>query len=297
MTLTQLRHFAALAERGSFAQASRALFLTQPALSRSIRALEEDLGGVLFDRVGRRISLTPFGQEVLGRARRLVSDADDLRAAGKGLHAGLIGRLRIGLGSAPGALFATPLMQHMAERHPRLQMHIARGSTAILLAEVREQRLDGAIVDVRSMTPSADLQVGHLFELAAGFLVRPDHPLARAGRKVTIEQLIAYPIASTPLSDEVARRLVADYGPQANPGDMITLFCDETLSILELARCSDAIVMTVKAVATDLVALEVEPPLKATARFGLVTLSGRAQAPALRIVREWLAREWPALGT
>ena len=289
MTLTQLRHFVALADLGSFVQASGALFLTQPALSRSIRALEEELGGALFDRLGRRITLTPFGQEILRRARRLVSDANDLKLAGRGLHAGLIGRLRIGLSSAPGALFSTPLMQHLAEHHPRLQVHVSRGSTTVLLHELREQRLDAAIVDIRSMSPSSDLQVEQIFDLGAGFLARPGHPLARGGRAVTLAAMKAYPIASTPLSDEVARSLVADYGPEANPDDMVTLRCDETSSILDLARRADVIVLTVKAVAPDLVELDVVPRLDATARFGLVSLSGRHEAPALQPVRKLLA--------
>ncbi len=289
MTLVQLRHFVVLADQGSFVQASAALFVTQPALSRSIQALEDELGGALFDRLGRRIALTPFGREVLKRARRLVSDAEDLKMVGSGLHAGLIGRLRIGLSSAPGALFSTPLMQHMAERHPRLQVHVSRGSTAVLIHELREQRLDAAIVDIRSMTPSSDLALAHVFDLRAGFLVRPEHPLALAGGDVSLQRMKAYPMASTPLSDEVARMLVTDYGPEANPDDLITLRCDETLNLLELARRADVIVLTVKAVAGDLVALDVQPPLRATARFGLVSLSGRHEAPALQPVRDWLA--------
>lgn len=289
MTLVQLRHFVVLADRGSFVQASAALFVTQPALSRSIQALEDELGSALFDRMGRRIELTPFGREVIRRARRLVSDAEDLKMAGKGLQAGLIGRLRIGLSSAPGALFSTSLMQHMAEHHPRLQVHVSRGSTAVLINELREQRLDAAIVDIRSMTPSSDLELAHVFDLRAGFLVRPEHPLAQAGGSVNLQRMKAYPMASTPLSDEVARMLVTDYGPEANPDDLITLRCDETLNLLELARRADVIVLTVKAVAGELVALDVQPPLRATARFGLVSLGGRHEAPALQPVRELLA--------
>lgn len=289
MTLVQLRHFVALAELGSFVRASKALFLTQPALSRSVRGLEDELGGALFDRMGRRTALTPFGQEMLVRARRLVGDAEALKQAGKGMHAGLIGRLRIGFSSAPGALFSTPLMQHMAEHHPRLQIQISRGSPAILLDELRDQHLDGAIVDVRSMKQSAELKVGLAFELPAGFLVRPEHPLARGGRSATLQELMAYPIASTPLSDEVARLLVARYGPEANPDDMVTLRCDETQHLVELARRADVILLTVNAVAADLVRLEVSPALDATARFGLVTLNGREEAPALRIVANLLA--------
>ncbi len=288
MTLVQLRHFVVLADVGSFVQASAALFLTQPALTRSIHALEEELGGALFDRLGRRISLTPFGDEVLTRARRLVSDAEALKHAGQGLHAGLIGQLRVGLSSAPGALLSTPLMLHMAQHHPRLQVQISRGKTAVLLNALREQQLDAAIVDIRDMRPSAELRVSLDFELSAGFLARPDHPLAQRGGPLGIEDVMAYPVASTPLSDEVARILIARYGPQANPDDMVTLRSDETMSIVDVARRSNAIVLTVNAAAVDLVRLDVSPSLNATARFGLVTLAKRQEAPALRILRQQL---------
>jgi DNA-binding transcriptional LysR family regulator len=288
MTLVQLRHFVMLADNGSFVQASAALFITQPALTRSIQGLEEELGSALFDRLGRRIALTPFGLEALERARRLVSDAEELKQTGKSLHAGLIGKLRVGLSSAPGALLSTPLMLHMAEHHPKLQVEISRGNTAVLLKALREQHLDAAIVDIRSMRPSADLQVTQAFALDARFLVRRGHPLAKGGRPVGISNVMTYPVASTPLSDEVARILIARYGPEANPDDMVTLRCDETLSIVEVARHSNAIVLTVNAVAADLVRLNVSPALDATARFGLVTLAHRQEAPALRILREHL---------
>jgi len=289
MTLVQLRHFVVLAELGAFVQAAKAMYLTQPALTRSIQGLEDELGGRLFDRLGRRIALTPFGHEVLQRARRLVADADALKQTGKGLHAGLIGTLRIGLSSGPGALLSVPLMLHMSEHHPKLQLQISRGNTGVLVDALRDQRLDAAVLDVRSVRPAADLDIAQTFELAAGFLVRPDHPLRQLGRPVQIDEVLAYPVASTPLSDEVARMLIGRYGPQANPDDMVTLRSDETRTIVEVARRSHAIVLTAHAAAEGLVPLDMAPPLGATARFGLVTLSRRQEAPALRILREWLA--------
>jgi DNA-binding transcriptional LysR family regulator len=247
----------------------------------------------LFDRVGRRIGLTPFGHEALPRARRLVADAEALKQTGRGLQAGLIGSLRVGLSSGPGALLSTPLMLHMAQHHPRLHLQISRGNTGVLVDELRDQHLDALVVDARSVRPAADLAVSLVFELAAGFLVRPEHPLVQRGGAVTIDDALAYPVASTPLSDEVARILISRYGPQANPDDMVTLRSDETLSLVEVARRSDAIVLTIQAAAPGLVPLPMSPPLAATARFGLVTLAQRQEAPALRILREQLPR-WVA---
>ena len=289
LTLTQLRHFVTLAEIGSFAQTARAVFLTQPALTRSIAALEEELGERLFDRVGRRIALTPFGIEVLGRAQRLVREAQSLQALQSGMQSGMTGQLRLGLGSGPGALFSGRLLQHMAQQHPKLRLYLSRGSTEVLLQGLKTQRLDAAIVDIRAMRPSTDFEVSHSFELGTGFLVRSQHPLL-GKTQVNISELQDYPLASTTLSDEVARMLMADYGPQANPDDMVTLRSDETSHIVDIARHSDAVVLTIIAAAPDLVRLPIKPELRASARFGLVTLSQRQEAPALRIVRAQLPK-------
>ncbi len=82
MTLVQLKHFLELAANGSFSKSAERLYLTQPALSRSIKSLEDELGQSLFDRVGRKNELTPFGQHIsIGfGAWRIVDDApSDLR--------------------------------------------------------------------------------------------------------------------------------------------------------------------------------------------------------------------------
>lgn len=288
MTLTQLRHFVALADIGLFAQTAKAVFLTQPALTRSIAALEDELGGRLFDRVGRRITLTPFGQAVLERAQRLVRDAQALKTLRSGLHSGMTGHLRLGLGSGPGALFSLRLLRHMAQHHPQLRLYLSRGNTEVLLQGLKAQRIDAALVDIRAMRPSTDFDVSEIFELGAGFMVRPGHPLLKR-KRVSLDDIRAYPLGSTPLSDEVARLLMTRYGPEANPDDMVTVRSDETSHIAELARDTDTVVLTILAAAPDLLPLPVHPALDATARFGLVTLAQREPAPALRIVREQLA--------
>lgn len=99
--------------------------------------------------------------------------------------------------------------------------------------------------------------------------------------------MLAYPVASTPLSDEVARILTERFGPHANPDDMVTLRCDDIQTLIEVARESDAIVLTLNAAGGDLIPLNTSPALNASGRLGLVTLAGgRAEVPAMRIVRE-----------
>ena len=114
MNLRHLEHWLALAETGSFSRAAEKLHITQSALSRSIQALEEELGGPLVDRIGKRNELTPLGHAVLERARRIVHEAAELKLGAAALQQGGMGTLRLGLGSGPGAMLMTPWLVHMA---------------------------------------------------------------------------------------------------------------------------------------------------------------------------------------
>lgn len=286
MTLVQLRHLIALAQTGSFSRAAQAQFLTQPALSRSIRALEDELGMPLFDRVGRRIELTAFGRATLERARLLVSDAEELQGSGQRSREGERGVLRVGMGSGPGAMLMTPLLMTIALDHPQVHVEIARGGTELLVQSLRARTLDALVVDARSLKPAPDLRADLQFEMRGAFMVRRGHPLTRQRGGVGFEALSRYPIASTPLSDEVARILIARYGPQAHPEQCVTLRCEEVASLVEVAEHSDTVLLAVRAAAPTLVELAVQPALDATARFGLVTLARRTEAPLLRLVRE-----------
>ena len=290
MTLVQLRHFIALAEMGSYARASKALFLTQPALSRSIQALEEELAQPVFDRVGRRIELTSMGLQLLPRAKSLVQEAEALKHLGKRMQAGVTGTVRVGLGSGPGAVLSVPMLLHMARHHPQLHFEVSRGNTDLLIHALRARRIDAAVVDIRALRPATDLSVSLQVEMAASFLCRADHPLSQRNGPVPFQDLLAYPIASTPLSDEVARILTERYGPAANPDDMVTLRCDDTPTLVDVARNSDAIVLTINAAGRDLLQLQTDPPLNATARFGFVTLAQRAEVPGLALVQKLVAQ-------
>ena len=284
MTLVQLRHLIELAANGSFSQSAIRLHLTQPALSRSIKALEDELGQRLFDRIGRKNELTAFGSHIVQRARVLVDEADELRQTSVQLKKGEIGQFRIGMGSGPGAMLMTPMLMLMATDYPKAHIDISRGSTVLRVQALRERFLDALILDIRSLQPSADLKVEVLQEMTGAFMCRPGHPLAKKN-SVPFAKLRDYPVASTPLSDEVARILVERYGPQAHPDQLVNLRSEEISCLLDVVRKSDAVVLTIRASAPDLVELPVLPPLNAKARFGLVTIASRTEPPLLHKVR------------
>ena len=284
MTLVQLRHLIELATSGSFSKSAVKLHLTQPALSRSIKALEEELGQVLFDRIGRKNELTAFGSHIVQRARVLVDEANELRQTSVQLQKGEIGQFRIGMGSGPGAMLMTRMLMLMATKYPKAHIDISRGSTALLVQALRERLLDALILDIRSLEPSTDLKIEAIHEMAGVFMCRPAHPLAKKS-SVPFAMLRDYPIASTPLSDEVARILMERFGPQAHPDRLVNLRSEEISSLLDVARKSDTVVLAIRASAPDLVELPVSPPLNVKARFGLVTIASRTEPPFLDDVR------------
>jgi DNA-binding transcriptional LysR family regulator len=166
-------------------------------------------------------------------------------------------------------------------------LDISRGSTALLVQALRERQLDALVLDIRSLKPSSDLKVEVLQEMKGSFMCRKAHPLAKR-KQVPFAALRDYPIASTPLSDEVARILMERYGPEAHPDALVNLRCEEISSLLDVARTSDAVVLAIRQAAPDLVEIPVVPALNAKARFGLVTMALRSEAPFLGKLREMM---------
>jgi DNA-binding transcriptional LysR family regulator len=149
------------------------------------------------------------------------------------------------------------------------------------------------VVDMRRVIPAPDLNIESLVELEAGFVARANHPLG-GQKSVALSDVLRYPVASTPLSDEVARLLVDQYGLQANPAELVTLRCDDVASLVKTVAQTDAIFLGVIAATRDgledgsLMALPVKPKLVATARFAYLTLAGRTEAPAMAYFREFV---------
>ena len=253
-------------------------------MSRSIQSLEEELGQALFDRIGRKSELTPYGRHIVGQARELVEGANNLKQSGRQLLDGQSGSVTLGLGSGPGALLMTPLLAFMASQYPKAHLQISRGATATLVQALRDRSVDALVLDIRSLTPANDLIVETLCEMPGAFMCRKGHPLTKE-RQVTLKMVQAYSVASTPLSDEVARILVDRYGPDAHPDVMVNLRCEEISSLLDVVRTTDAVVVAVRSLAPDLVELKMSPALSASAKFGWVSLRSRREAPLCEFLR------------
>lgn len=191
MELSQLRGFLTVARTGSFTKAAEALFLTQPALSLQIKALEKSLGEPLFERRGRRLLLTPAGRILLERAEQiwsLVEQTGEEVAALKGLAGG---RLVIGTNDS-NCLYVLPAsVRRFRREFPHVELHLTNGHSTQVVAWVVEGQADFGLVTLP--IANAYIESRPLFRREDVLVCAPSHPLC-AQAAVTLEHLVEYPL-------------------------------------------------------------------------------------------------------
>ena len=147
MELWQLRYFAAVSEAQSIAQASLRLNVAGPAISRAIKALEDEFGVRLFDRDGRGMRLTETGRVLLDRATRLLRDAELARRAVLATGSEPSGEVTIGATPSLIAIWGATLIQRCRSELPKVQLRLIEGYSSHLLDWVRSATVDFALVN------------------------------------------------------------------------------------------------------------------------------------------------------
>lgn len=178
LTLRQLRYFDAVAHHGHFGRAAEASAVSQPALSMQLRDLEAGLGAALLDRSGRAVRLTPFGEEVLTRARAILRQADELDDLARAARDRLAGRLRLGVIPTIAPYLLPQMISRLNGLFPALDLQLRETVTPRLIQELHDGRLDAAVVALPVSEPG--LTEVALFS-ECFMLVRP---AADAGRPV-----------------------------------------------------------------------------------------------------------------
>jgi DNA-binding transcriptional LysR family regulator len=146
MTEAQLRSFVAVAEHGSFGEASRRLHLTQPGVSRAVQSLEDELGGPLFVRTRGAVALTQLGERALVRSRAMLAEADAMRQELDEQRGIASGRVRLGSMPSVSATVLPGLLAHLERRHPALTVTVLDGHDDELVAWARDGTVDIAVV-------------------------------------------------------------------------------------------------------------------------------------------------------
>ena len=176
----QLRAFVILARTGSFTRAARELHLSQPAVSHSIKSLEEEVRCRLFDRVGKSVILTQAGEQFLSHAKKILEEMtaarERLGELGKWGH----GRLRLGTTSTACQYILPAVLREFKESFPQCMIHIEPCDSPTALEMLHASRIDLAL----TLEPQtqAQLEFRPLFMDELQFLVSPLHPWAQTGR-------------------------------------------------------------------------------------------------------------------
>jgi LysR family transcriptional regulator, hydrogen peroxide-inducible genes activator len=185
-SLRQLRYLAVLADTLNFRAAAEACFVTQSTLSAGIKELESQLGAQLVERDKRGVRLTPAGQQVAERARRLVAESADLVETVRAGREPLTGPLRLGAIPTIAPFLLPRALPPLRKRYPGLRLFLREDLTARLLEQLRAGELDAALIALPYDT--GELAVRKLFRDEFGFVARKDHPLA-AAKTVRVERL------------------------------------------------------------------------------------------------------------
>lgn len=155
MTIKQLRAFVAVAQTLSFAQAGERLYMSQPALSLSIKALEDRLGGRLFIRTTRAVSLTPEGHALLPLARRLISDWDNVEDELRQRFTLRRGRVSVAAMPSFAGNRLPSMLMHFRERHPAIGITVHDVINEQVIDMVRNRQVELGI----SFNPGADVSL------------------------------------------------------------------------------------------------------------------------------------------
>lgn len=146
MELSQLRTLIHVAELGSLSKAADRLHIAQPALSRQIRLLEDELGVRLFDRHGRGMVVTDQGQDVLRHALRVMAELEEIRATVADEDAPLRGHVSIGMPPTVADILSEPLVAAFRETHPDATLRIVSAYSGYLLDWMHRGEIDAAVL-------------------------------------------------------------------------------------------------------------------------------------------------------
>jgi DNA-binding transcriptional LysR family regulator len=203
-SIRQLRVVAALAQHRHFGRAARALGVSQPNLTRSLKQIEDALGVPLFERQG--VTPTLFGEIVLRHGEKAIADFRELTrevTLARGLE---IGELRVVMGPYPADISGDRAVGLLLRSHPKVFVEIRSANWESAITEVMGGSADLAFAEtvVAAMVPELEIEIVRKSKLT--FFCAVDHPLARR-KEIDLEQLTAYPWAGPSLPGRVGAAL------------------------------------------------------------------------------------------
>lgn len=190
MDIANLTAFVSVAETGSFSAASEHLFLTQPAISKRVSALETELDVQLFDRIGRKVTLTEAGAALLKRARNILLQVEDSKRAIKNLSGHISGKLSIGTSHHIGLHRLPPVLRSFTQTHPEVELDLHFMDSEEACHAIEHGDLELGIVTL-PLKPAKVLHTLEVWPDPLDIVVNQIHPLT-SFKNITPKQLAEY---------------------------------------------------------------------------------------------------------
>jgi len=187
MDISALQAFITVARYQSFSKASEQLFITQPAVSKRVAALEEQLGARLFNRIARQISLTEAGKQLLPRAQNLVDQAEDMQRYASNLNDDISGNLSVAISHHIGLHRMPPILREFNSRHPKVDLDIRFEDSDQAFHAVEQGDIEFSVITLPQQLPDK-LRMQTIWTDQLNVVVGLDHPLAKK-HQVSIQQL------------------------------------------------------------------------------------------------------------
>ena len=190
MDIPNLTAFVAVAELRSFSAASAQLYLTQPAISKRISALETELDIQLFDRIGRKVIITEAGMALLSRARNILQQVEDSKRAIQNLSGHVAGKLSIGTSHHIGLHRLPPVLRAFTHAYPEVELDLHFMDSEEACDAVEHGDLELGIVTL-PVEPGKVLQTYEVWPDPLDIVVSKSHPWAQL-KTITAKQLASY---------------------------------------------------------------------------------------------------------
>ncbi|SNS83308.1 transcriptional regulator, LysR family [Sphingomonas laterariae] len=240
-----LLNIARVAQYGSIQRAAISLGLTQPALSKAIARLEDELQLTLFDRHGRGATLTEAGRLALERGKPILlalADLGDTLGQMRGLE---YGSITIGIGPLVREAYLGTVLRDFVSRFPHIRVAIRVGAPSSLVRLVQGGEVDFAVVAWSPADDDPDLDVSILGEEEIAVAMRPGHPLATRA-EVAAQDISAFPLIAPFTPSQIAAPFIAALRKRGTTPFKLAVVCDDFRAALPLVTTSDHIFLATR---------------------------------------------------
>ncbi|MGB0663927.1 MAG: LysR family transcriptional regulator [Pontibacterium sp.] len=190
MDTPSLLAFVTVAHEASFSKAAQKLFITQSAISKRVAQLEEQLEASLFDRIGRGVSLTEAGKQLLPRAERIIAELDDAKRAISNLTEEVAGELNLAASHHISLHRLPPILRQFCERYPQVKLNLRFDESELAYQSVLKGDLEMALITL-APDPDEKIHSQTLWRDRLHFVAAQDHPLA-AAKHLNLKELTSH---------------------------------------------------------------------------------------------------------